>query len=146
MDARSESTLTQGFASLARTIAGKNDKTIHGTDQELRNKAQRWLSFPNNDQWLLIFDNYDINLPQSSSEAPSDTKSTQATSDYDLKSSFPSDSRGAILITTRNGSVAERLGAQEHYLKKLDPEVEGLKVLLKRSKREQQSRGTGEFS
>lgn len=106
--------------------------------------AQEWLSRLGNDRWLLIFYNYDVDLPHHDISAHE--KAAQTDTTYDLKTFFPSDFRGSILITTRNSNLAETIGAQEHHLKRLDPTIEGLKVLLKRSKREQQHEGMGRRS
>ena len=62
-------------------------------DEKLKiDKVRGWLSEPKNDQWLLVFDNYDDpNLP-----------GMDSSTGYDIRTYFPHRTQGSNLITTRS--------------------------------------------
>lgn len=83
---------------------------------------RRWLSEPENDQWLLIFDNYDDpGLP-----------GMDSSTGYDVRAYFPHRAQGSILITTRSPQL---LFAKQLPLKKLEDLEQSLAILAYRSGR-----------
>jgi len=99
VNAKEETSLRQDRADLSAVIFhSSTSPSIHnGDDEKLKiDKVQRWLSEPGNDQWLLIFDNYDDPyLP-----------GTRSPTGYDIRPFFPPRSQGSIIITSRSTSLA----------------------------------------
>jgi Heterokaryon incompatibility protein (HET) len=91
-NAKDELSLKQGFVRFSQTIGiGQGKGSIGPADDDLViQKVLRWLSGPDNDRWLLIFDNYDDpKLP-----------GVKGATSYDIRAYFPPRSQGSILITT----------------------------------------------
>jgi hypothetical protein len=93
VNAKDETILRQNMADLSEIIF--HDSTTAAA-QSINNeklkvdKVRRWLSEPENDQWLLIFDNYDDpHLP-----------GIRSPTGYDIRSFFPTRSQGSIMITS----------------------------------------------
>ena len=130
LNAKSEVKLRQAFLRLAQRIRNEADYSFEKTDeneQNTVNQVQSWLSIPNNQRWLLIFDNYD---------EPYHAKATSPEA-FDLKKYFPFREHGSILITTRSILVTHGKVIQLH---KLSLE-ESTRILLKRSGREENGEG-----
>jgi N-terminal domain on NACHT_NTPase and P-loop NTPases/NB-ARC domain len=99
VNAKDETSLRQGMAELSAVIFP--DLSVAATqsadDEQLKiAQVRRWLSEVGNDQWLLIFDNYDDPcLP-----------GIRSTTGYDIRSFFPTRSQGSIVITSRSTKLA----------------------------------------
>ena len=92
-------------------------------DEKLKvDKVRRWLSEPENDEWLMIFDNYDDPL------LPGMKKSTG----YDIRTYFPYRAQGSILITTRSPQLSF---TKQHCLKKFDDIEQSLAIMVAASGR-----------
>ena len=123
--AKDESTLRAGLAALAAEVM-EADVSSNGNDlqeeQRLAQQARRWLSRPDNDRWLVVYDNYDDpRLPG----IPSSTA-------YDIRDFFPHRVQGSILITTRSPRLTF---AKQLRLKKLEDLNQSLAILATRSGR-----------
>lgn len=76
-------------------------------EERMVEQVRQWLSQPDNNRWLVLYDNYDNPL------LPGITSTTS----YDIRDYFPHRAHGSILITTRS----PRLGfAKQLAVKKLD--------------------------
>jgi N-terminal domain on NACHT_NTPase and P-loop NTPases/NB-ARC domain len=99
VNAKDETSLRQSMAELSAVIF--LDLSVAATqsadDEQLKiAQVRRWLSKVGNDQWLLIFDNYDDPcLP-----------GIRSTTGYDIRSFFPTRSQGSIVITSRSTKLA----------------------------------------
>ena len=86
-------------------------------------KIKGWLSESKNDQWLLIFDNYDDpKLP-----------GIESSTGYDIRTYFPHRSQGSILITTRSPLLPF---AKKLQLKKIEDIEQSIAILAVKSGRE----------
>ena len=117
--AKDETSLRHNIADLSTVIFhdSAGPATEGADDEKLKiDKVRRWLSEPGNDQWLIIFDNYDNpRLPGLENEVG-----------YDLRSYFPHRAQGSILITTRSPQL---LFAKRLHLKKLENIEQSLAIL-----------------
>lgn len=92
-------------------------------DEKLKvDRVRQWLSETGNNQWLLIFDNYDNPPLPGMDSSPG----------YDIRAYFPHQAHGSILITTRSPQL---LFAKQLPLKKLEDVEQSLAVLAARSGR-----------
>lgn len=125
LNAKDESTIRQSLVSLSDIIFGSaQSSSTNGSANENQSihQIRQWLSQQGNDQWLLLFDNYDDpKLP-----------STKSQTGYDIRSYFPFRSQGAILITTRSRQLRF---ARDIELHKLGDEQNSLEILSNRSRR-----------
>ncbi|KAL9595974.1 MAG: hypothetical protein Q9179_004781 [Wetmoreana sp. 5 TL-2023] len=125
VNAKDKTSLRQSIADLSAVIypESANPATPSADDEEVKiDRVRRWLSEPENDQWLLIFDNYDDpRLPGMGSSTG-----------YDIRAYFPHRAQGSILITTRSPRL---LFAKQLPLKKLDNVEQSLAILAVRSGR-----------
>ena len=106
-------------------MLAKQRSSVHDSHVEDRmvQEVRQWFSLPDNDGWLVIYDNYD------NPHVPRVTTTTT----YDIRDYFPHRGHGSILITTRS----PRLGyAKQLALKKLDNLDQSLSILAIRSGRE----------
>lgn len=98
LNAKNESTLKAGFLDLWKRISSKQDNGLvtNQLDEDLAIQSIRqWLSEPENDQWLVIYDNYDdLQLP-----------GIQSSTGYNIRQFFPHRAQGSILITTRSSRI-----------------------------------------
>ena len=85
-------------------------------------QARQWLSRPDNNKWLVVYDNYD------DPRLPGINSSTG----YDLRDFFPHRAHGSILITTRSPRL---IYAKQLRLNKFDDVNQSLAVLARRSGR-----------
>ncbi len=119
VNAKEETSLRHSMADLSAVVfhesAGPAVQSVD--DEKLKiDKVRRWLSEPRNDQWLLIFDNYDD---------PRLLGMDSATG-YDIRAYFPHRAQGSILITTRSPRL---LFAKQLPLKKLEDVEQSLAIL-----------------
>ena len=98
LNAKTEESLKQGFAAYARLLPKDScsQELLYGpqngaTLTEITQRMNEWLSLPENNQWLVIYDNVD------NPKIP-DNKSANA---YDLGLYFPKAYQGSIIVTTR---------------------------------------------
>ena len=93
-------------------------------DEKLKiDKVRRWLSEPGNDQWLLIFDNYDDpHLP-----------GIRSPTGYNIQSFFPTRSQGSIIITSRSTKLTF---SKQLKLQKLENVDTSVAILSQRSGRD----------
>lgn len=93
-------------------------------DEKLKiDQVQRWLSEPGNDQWLLIFDNYDnAHLP-----------GVRSPTGYGIRSFFPTRSQGSILITSRSTKLTS---SKQFKLQQLQDVNTSVAILSQRSGRD----------
>ncbi|GKU15484.1 unnamed protein product, partial [Fusarium langsethiae] len=115
------------FAYLERAVANSNM-------DEIVKAVGRWLSERNNNQWLIIFDNYDYpSLGGNTGRRNSRQKDSTVSKEYDIRPFFPQTHHGAIIITTRSSTV--KLG-QTLRLGKLKRIEDSLSILESMSSRE----------
>jgi hypothetical protein len=123
-NAKDENTLKASFVALALRILGDSKASLaenHRQDEdESVQYVRSWLSQPGNQQWLLIFDNYD------SPRIPG----IESSSGYSIRQFFPHVAQGSILITTRSSRI--RYGKQIR-LSKLQDHHQSLAILSKQS-------------
>jgi len=125
VNAKDEASLRQSMVDLSGVIFPESAGPIalSADDEKLQiDRVRRWLSEPENDQWLLIFDNYDDpGLP-----------GMDSSTGYDVRAYFPHRAQGSILITTRSPQL---LFAKQLPLKKLEDLEQSLAILAYRSGR-----------
>ena len=125
LNAKDELSLKQDFLRLSDAIRTDQGTRSDGpVDEDLVvQQVLRWLSLPQNDRWLLIFDNYDNpRLP-----------GVKSLTGYDVRRYFPSRSQGSILITTRSHRLTF---ARQLKLTKLQDLHESIEILSSRSGRD----------
>jgi N-terminal domain on NACHT_NTPase and P-loop NTPases len=126
VSAKDETSLRQQLAALSIPIfPGSAGLTIQSGDDEkvAIERVRRWLSEPGNDQWLLIFDNYDDpRLP-----------GLRSPTGYDIRPFFPTRSQGSILITTRSTKL---VFSKHLHLHKLEDVSTSMAILSQRSGRD----------
>ena len=129
VNSKSEETLRQGCAAAVRRIYREYPSLVHlktiaeGGDLDNAVEAvKQWLSYPKNNQWLVIYDNYDTpKLPGR------DNGST-----FDIRHFLPEADHGAILITTRSSELELGLSVA---VKKLQNINQSLEILSHASRR-----------
>jgi hypothetical protein len=125
LNAQDESILKAELAGLAAEVMGEQNSAISDSREEERMVQQvlQWFSQPDNDGWLVLYDNYDHPL----------VTAITSTTSYDIRRYFPRRGHGSILITTRS----PKLGfAKQLPLRKLDDLNQSMKILATRSGRE----------
>ena len=119
VNAKDDTSLRQSMADLSAVIFHESEASAvqSGDDEKLKiDMVRRWLSEPGNDQWLLIFDNYDNPcLP-----------GMDSSTGYDIRTYFPHRAQGSILITTRSPQL---LFTKQLRLKKLEDSEQSLAIL-----------------
>ena len=125
VNAKDETSLRQSIADLSEVVfpeSGSPIASIADAEKLKVDQIRRWLSEFKNNQWLLIFDNYDNpNLP-----------GVHSSTGYDIRKYFPCRAQGSILITTRSSRL---LFAKQIPLKKLEDVKQSLDILAVRSGR-----------
>jgi N-terminal domain on NACHT_NTPase and P-loop NTPases/NB-ARC domain len=127
VNAKDEPSLTQSMAQLSAVLLHKSaaSASAQSADNEKLKVelVRRWLSEPGNDQWLLIFNNYDDPcLP-----------GIRSSTGYDIRSFFPIRSQGSIIITSRS----TRLNfSKQLRLQKLEDVNTSVAILSQRSERD----------
>jgi NB-ARC domain len=114
LNATSEATLKASLRQVARRLLAP-EMERQCDDDLVHAHVSRWLSDRDNDQWLLIFDNYDE--PE----------------EYDITQHYPYASHGSIVITTRS---PDRVSGEEIRMLPMSDETEGLTILERRSGRQ----------
>lgn len=132
-------TLKQGYVAVAKRIYRDHPSLIHwktiaeGSDVDKAVDAVRiWLSNFRNNQWLLIYDNYDTPKIPGRDE----------TGAFDIRPFLPEADHGAILITTRSPQL--ELGSPVAVKKLYDIE-QSLQILSHASGRDRLSSGRHSF-
>jgi hypothetical protein len=127
--------LKQGYAAAARRIYREHPSLVHlktvakgGNLDDAVEAVKRWMSHPQNNRWLVIYDNYDT------PKLPGHKKPGT----FDIRPYLPEADHGAVLITTRSSQL--RLGALV-VVKKLQSIEHSLKILLHTSGRDGLSSG-----
>jgi hypothetical protein len=126
LNAQDEGTLKVGLAGLAAQVMGEQKcGSVHDSHEEeqMVQQVRQWFSRPDNDGWLVLYDNYDNPL------VPGMTSTTS----YDIRDYFPYRGHGSILITTRSPRL---VFAKQLAVKKLDDLDQSLSILATRSGRE----------
>jgi hypothetical protein len=129
LNAMDESTLKAGLVNLARRIV--DDDSVQAeyglnSDESVIERVRQWLSKPENNKWLVIYDNYD----------DPDIPGLRSATGYDLRRFLPHRQQGSILITTR---VSRLTFAKQLKLCPLGNIQESLMILANRSGREAES-------
>jgi hypothetical protein len=123
VNAKDETSLRQNMADLSAVIShGSAPPASQSADDEKLkiDKVRRWLSEPGNDQWLLIFDNYDDpHLP-----------GIRSPTGYNIQSFFPTRSQGSIIITSRSTKLTF---SKQLKLQKLENVNTSVAILSQRS-------------
>jgi ATP/maltotriose-dependent transcriptional regulator MalT len=130
LNGKDENTLKAGLAALAAQVVENytppsvNDAQEQEQEQErMAQQARQWLSRPDNDRWLVVYDNYDDpRLP-----------GMDSSTGYDIRHFFPHRAHGSILITTRSPRLTY---AKQLRLNKIDNIDQSLSILATRSGRE----------
>jgi hypothetical protein len=125
LNAQDESTLKAGLAGLATQVMGEQKfASVYDRHEEERmvQQVRQWFSRPDNDGWLMLYDNYDHPL----------IRGITSTTSYDIRDYFPHRGHGSILITTRSPRLAF---AKQLAVKKLNLN-QSLSILTTRSGRE----------
>jgi hypothetical protein len=124
LNAQDEGILKAGMAGLAAQVMGEQKSATDSHEEErMVQQVRQWFSQPDNDGWLVLYDNYDNPL------IPGITSTTS----YDIRDYFPHRGHGSILITTRSPRLTF---AKQLAVKKLDDLTQSLRILATRSGRE----------
>ena len=119
----------------------KNAVESHDIDEAVR-AVKRWFDVPNNNRWLIIYDNYDNPILDGSKEKRKNTKpdidGDGVSEGYDIRMFLPDAYHGAILITTGSSRIQF---AHRILLEKLKHIVESLEILSHTSGRQDLGRG-----
>jgi NB-ARC domain len=124
LNAKDENTLKAGLAALAAQVVEGYISLIVNDAQEqerMAQQARQWLSRPDNDRWLVVYDDYDPRLP-----------GMDSSTGYDIRHFFPHRAHGSILITTRSPRLTY---AKQLRLDKIDNVDQSLSILATRSGR-----------
>ena len=121
LNAQDESTLKAGLVKIAAQVLEEPSANNSSEEERIVQQMRQWFSRPDNDEWLVIFDNYDNpRVPRTS------------TTSYDIRDYFPHRVQGSILITTRSPRLSF---AKQLAVKKLDDINQSLSILATRSGR-----------
>jgi hypothetical protein len=123
VNGKTRETACQSMASFLAKLPGVECQETD--DQNVEEQAVRvlsWLSQASNSKWLLVFDNVDGCCPSGDPDADH----------YDITEFFPAAHHGSILITTRQLSLANRVGRDPYVIQKL-PTAESIELLLTRA-------------
>src|SRR5271155_717942 len=123
LNAQDESTLKAGLVKIATQVLEEPSVNNSSEEERIVQQMQQWFSRPDNDKWLVVFDNYD------NPRVPHITSTTS----YDIRDYFPHRVQGSILITTRSPRLTF---AKQLAVKKLDDINQSLNILATRSGRE----------
>jgi hypothetical protein len=128
-------TVKQGYAAAARRIYREHPSLVHlktvakgGNLDDAVEAVKRWMSHPQNNRWLVIYDNYDTPKLPGHNEPGT----------FDIRPFLPEAHHGAVLITTRSSQL--RLGPLI-AVKKLQSIEHGLEILSHASGRDKLSSG-----
>ncbi|PCD30073.1 hypothetical protein FGRA07_10223 [Fusarium graminearum] len=113
MNATDKETLKQSFTRAADRILRERSPLAYlegaiandDTDEIVKDVG-RWLSESGNNQWLVIFDNYNHpSFGDNVGRQHSQHDNSIISKDYDIRPFFPKTHQGAIIITTRSATV-----------------------------------------
>ena len=126
LNAKDETSLRQSMVDLGTVIFSDSISPTapSANNEKLKiDNVKRWLSETKNDQWLLIFDNYDDpKLP-----------GIESPTGYNIRTYFPDRAQGSILITTRSPLLSF---AKKLHLEKIEDIEQSLAILAVKSGRE----------
>ena len=129
LNAKTEDTLKGSFVEGARRLPKRyfNQALLQGSQNEetladILQEMKVWFDLPGNYRWLMIFDNVD------NPKIP-DNKDAHA---YDIRSYFPKNYRGSILVTTRWKTLA--IGRPLNVAK-LSTAEDSISLLVQKSER-----------
>ncbi|KAJ1338605.1 nephrocystin-3 [Microdochium nivale] len=121
LNARDETSLKQSFRDAARRILQESPTlsymhtAVSDKDSDASLAVKRWLDEAKNDQWLLVYDNYDNpKLGGNAQEAPVGESDSQFHMDcvdqegpdaYDIRPFLPDTDHGAVIVTTRSSTI-----------------------------------------
>ena len=123
LNAQDETTLKAGLVEIAAQVLEELSVNNSSEEERIVEQMRQWFSRPDNDEWLVVFDNYD------NPRVPHITSTTS----YDIRDYFPHRVQGSILITTRSPRLTF---AKQLAVKKLDDINQSLNILATRSGRE----------
>jgi hypothetical protein len=122
MNAKDEYSLNQSFTKAARRILQEHPLASRLSSVNIQNLdevvdgVKAWLSLPENNRWLVVYDNYDNpKLP-----------GTADPSAVDVRQYIPESYQGSIIITTRSSQV--KIGSRIQ-IRKLQDVRDSLKIL-----------------
>jgi pimeloyl-ACP methyl ester carboxylesterase len=128
-------TLRQGYAAAAMRIYREHPSLVHLQTaaggsylDEAVEAVKQWLGYPQNNRWLVIYDDYDTPKLPGRDDAGT----------YDIRAFLPEADHGAVLITTRSSQLS--LGSSI-ALKKLQNIEHSREILFHASKRCELSSG-----
>lgn len=114
LNAASEAALKDSFRLVASLIFSVRDPRVLESNT-IVGRVHQWLSDLRNNEWLLIFDNYD------------------EPSQFEINDYYPPASHGAVVVTTRR---ADLVAGSTLHIKPLQNIEDGLVILQTRSKRD----------
>jgi hypothetical protein len=127
--------LKQGYATAARRIYREHPSLVHlktvakgGNLDDAVEAVKQWMSHPQNNRWLVIYDNYDTPKLPGHNEPGT----------FDIRPFLPEAHHGTVLITTRSSQL--RLGPLI-AVKKLQSIEHSLEILSHASGRDKLSSG-----
>jgi hypothetical protein len=127
--------LKQGYATAARRIYREHPSLVHlktvakgGNLDDAVEAVKQWMSHPQNNRWLVIYDNYDTPKLPGHNEPGT----------FDIRPFLPEAHHGTVLITTRSSQL--RLGPLI-TVKKLQSIEHSLEILSHASGRDKLSSG-----
>ncbi|KIX07018.1 uncharacterized protein Z518_04994 [Rhinocladiella mackenziei CBS 650.93] len=124
LNATSDTTLKLSLRRLGQRIFDP-DKVDPLDDNSLWIDISNWLSTPDNNRWLLVYDNYDD------------------PDQYDITKYYPSAVQGSVIITTR---VPSKISGEKLEIRSMSKEEDGLRILSTRSGREHIESGNWAFA
>jgi hypothetical protein len=131
--------LKQGYATAARRIYREHPSLVHmktvakgGNLDDVVEAVKQWMSHPQNNRWLVIYDNYDTPRLPGHNEPGT----------FDIRPFLPGAHHGTVLITTRSSQL--RLGPLI-AVKKLQSIEHSLEILSHASGRDKLSSGRRAF-
>ncbi|KAK8073318.1 hypothetical protein PG994_004217 [Apiospora phragmitis] len=153
LNARDETSLQQNFVQVAERLLQLDPQPIYiklaldsRKPHEITTAVKRWFDQPQNDRWLLVYNNYDDpkpnNVRQRGTTADNRTenemeedesKADMPRKEYDIRPYFPASDHGAIIVTTRSSVV--QFGKRVR-LAKLRDLSDGLQILASTSHRD----------
>jgi hypothetical protein len=129
LNIKDKDSLKQSFAKVARQILREHPSASRlssvdtkGDLDEVVDAVSAWLSLPNNNRWLIIYDNYD------NPKLPGNRDSTLV----DIQKFLPESYQGSVIITTRSSQV--KIGYLIH-IGKLEDISDSLEILSNMSGR-----------
>ena len=130
LDIKDELSVKQSYSRLARRILQEHSSasrlsgiTDDSKPDEVVAAVKRWLDYPKNTRWLMVFDNYD------NPKVPSNMDAGMV----DISQFLPEAHHGSVIVTTRSSKVS--IG-QRQKLGKMEDIRDSLQILSDTSHRE----------